>query len=261
MKHFVPLFILLFALLGQGLLLPVFAQETDATAVMMAVENRDVGQDERAEVLMLLIDVKGGKRERKLIRLRRSEGREEQVRLQFQFPPDLRDTALLLHDHSDRDDDRWLYLPTLRKVKRISGAQKYRNFLGTDFTYDELGGREPEEDIHTLEGEELLAGKPVYRIRSVPREKENPYQYRLVWVWQDTPVILKEEYYDRHGRLKKRMQVLKIQTMQGIPTVLEREMVDVQAQHRTVLSLDKLKYNTSVSSKLFHSRKLDRSVR
>lgn len=261
MKYCVSLFMLLAALLVQGLLSPVFAQETDATAIMMAVENRDVGQDERAEVLMVLIDAKGEKRERRLIRLRRSEDREEQVRLQFQFPPDLRDTALLLHDHPDRDDDRWLYLPTLRKVKRISGAQKYRNFLGTDFTYDELGGREPEEDIHTLEGEEQLDGKPVYRIRSEPREKENPYQYRLVWVWKDTPVILKEEYYDRHGRLKKRMQVLKIQTLQGIPTVLEREMVDIQEQHLTVLSFDKLKYNTGVSSRLFHSRKLDRPVK
>ena len=253
-------FFLLFVLLGHSLLMPVFAQGADAMSIMMAVETRDVGQDKRAEVLMVLIDAKGERRERKLIRLRRSEGREEQVRLQFQFPPDLRDTGLLLHDHPDKDDDRWLYLPTLRKVKRISGAQKYRNFLGTDFTYDELGGREPEEDVHTLEAEEQLFGKPVYRIRSVPKEKENPYQYRLVWVWKDMPIVLKEEYYDRHGRLKKRMQVLKIETVQGIPTVLKREMVDVQEQHRTVLSFEKVKYNASISSQLFHPRNLDRPV-
>lgn len=261
MKHIVSLFILLAAFSGYGLLLPVFAQETDAMAIMMAVENRDVGQDERSDVLMLLVDAKGGQRERKLIRLRRSEGREQQVRLQFMFPPDLRDTALLLHDHPDRDDDRWLYLPTLRKVKRISGAQKYRNFLGTDFTYDELGGREPEEDIHTLEAEEQLDGKSVYRIRSTPREKDNPYQYRLVWVWKDTPIVLKEDYYDRHGRLKKRMRVLTVQNIQGIPTIIEREMVDLQEQHHTVLKFDNVKYDTGISARLFHSRKLDRPVK
>lgn len=261
MKRFISLSIFPIALLGAALLQPVFAQNMNATTIMMAVEERDIAQDERAEVVMLLIDAKGAQRERKLIRLRRSEGREEQVRLQFQFPPDLRDTTLLLHDHPDREDDRWLYLPTLRKVKRISGAQKYRNFLGTDFTYDELGGREPEEDTHTLVGEEQLDGKQVYKIRSVPKEKGNPYQYRLVWVWKDSPVVLKEEYYDRHGRLKKCMQVLKMETVQGIPTVLEREMVDLQEQHRTVLRFNKLKYNTGISPRLLHPRKLDRAVK
>jgi len=257
MKVYYLIFITVVQLLSQI----AFAQNNDATDIMMAVEKRDVGQDERADVLMLLIDADGEKRERKLIRLRCSEGREEKVRLQFQFPPDLRDTALLLHDHADRDDDRWLYLPTLRKVKRISGAQKYRNFLGTDFTYDELGGREPEEDIHTLESEEQLDGKAVYRIRSVPKEKENPYEYRLTWVWKNTPVVLKEEYYDRHGRLKKRMQVLKLKTIQNIPTVIKREMVDIPENHRTVLSFNNLKYNTGVSSRLLHPRKLNRPVK
>jgi len=261
MKRFVLHYILWITLIGAGLGQTVFADTTDATAIMMNVDKRNVGQNERADVLMLLIDSKAGQRERKLIRLRLSENREEKVRLQFQFPPDLRDTALLLHDHADKEDDRWLYLPSLRKVKRISGAQKYRNFLGTDFTYDELGGREPEEDIHTLEAEEQIDGKQVYRIRSVAREKNNPYQYRLVWVWKDTPISLKEEYYDRHGRLKKRMKVLKIKTIQGIATVLEREMVDLQEQHRTVLRFNNVKYNTKLSSRLFQPRKLDRPVK
>ncbi|WP_198262930.1 outer membrane lipoprotein-sorting protein [sulfur-oxidizing endosymbiont of Gigantopelta aegis] len=233
----------------------------DALTLMLAEKLRDTGNNERADISMILIDAKGAQRERKLIRLRVSDGREQKIRLQFQFPPDLRDTALLLHDHSDRDDDRWLYLPTLRKAKRISGAQKYRHFLGTDFTYDELGGREPEEDKHQLLGEEILDNKVVYKIKSIPIEQENPYQYRLTWLEKTTSIILKEEYFDRHGRLKKRMLVNNIQSLQGIPTILEREMQDIQQQHRTVLKFSQVKYNTDISSRFFHSRQLDRPIK
>ncbi len=232
----------------------------DAEAIMQAVKWRDIGRDERADVVMLLKDAGVKRRERRLIRLRRTEGREQQIRIQFQFPPDVRDTAFLLHDHADREDDRWLYLPTLRKVKRIAGAQKYRNFLGTDFTYGELGGREPGEDTHTLEGEEMLDGKAVYKIRSVPRESANPYQYRISWVWEKTPVVLQEEYYDRHGRLRKRMRVLDLRPVQGIETVLKREMVDLQEKHRTELIFSGLHYDLGLSASLFEPRSLDRPV-
>jgi len=229
-------------------------------AIMQAVDARDIGRDERAEVLMVMEGPGGERRERRLIRLRRSEGPEQQVRIQFQFPPDVRNTAFLLHDHGSRDDDRWLYLPSLRKVKRIAGAQKYRNFLGTDFTYDELGGREPEEDNHTLEGEETLDGRSVYKIRSVPKESANPYSYRLAWVWKEVPIVLQEEFYDRHDRLRKRMRVLDLRPVQGIETVLKREMVDLQEKHRTELTFSALRYDTGLDAGLFEPRSLDRPV-
>lgn len=244
---------------------PVLAQTLGQSGpagltIMQAVDARDIGSDERAEVSMVLEDTGGERRERRLIRLRRTDGPEQQVRIQFQFPPDVRDTAFLLHDHGERDDDRWLYLPTLRKVKRIAGAQKYRNFLGTDFTYDELGGREPEEDTHTLEGEEVLDGRAVYKIRSVPKEDANPYRYRLAWIWKETPIVLQEEYYDRHDRLRKRMRVLDLQPVQGIWTVLKREMVDLQEKHRTELTFSALRYSAGLDSDLFEPRALDRPI-
>jgi len=228
--------------------------------IMIAVSNRDVGRDERGEVQMVLEDSHGEVRERRLLRLRLTEGTEEKLRIQFLFPPDVRDAAFLLYDHPDRDDDRWLYLPSVRKAKRISGAQKYRNFLGTDFTYDDLGGREPYEDTHVLEGEAVMDGRPVYRLRSTPKESENPYAYRQVWVWKEAPIVLKEEYYDRHDKLRKRMRVLKLDRVQGIWTVRAREMVDVQEQHRTALTFVLVRYNTGLSPDLFREQALDRPV-
>lgn len=244
------------------LLVPSLSQTAPTgEAVMQAVDQRDIGRNEWAEVEMLLEDTKGRQRKRRLIRIRSSKGREEQVRIQFLFPPEVRETAFLMHDHPNRDDDRWLYLPTLRKVKRISGAQKYRNFLGTDFTYDELGGREPEEDTQEMEGEETLKDKAVYRIRSVPKEAGNPYSYRLTWVWKEVPIILKEESFDHHGRLRKRMSVLDLKLVEGIYTVVKREMVDVQEQHRTELTFSGVRYNTNLKSGLFRSPSLVRPIR
>lgn len=228
--------------------------------IMTAVRRRDVERDERAEVRMRIEDRRGEVRERRLLRLRLTEGGEDKIRIQFLFPPDVRDTAFLLHDHPDRDDDRWLYLPSLGKPKRIAGAQKYRNFLGTDFTYDDLGGREPQEDTHTLEGEDAIEGRSAYRIRSVPKETENPYAFRLVWVWKEAPIVLKEEQYDRHGRLRKQARVLKLDPVQGIWTVLEREMADVQERHRTALTFGNLRYNTGLGADLFREQALERPV-
>ncbi len=228
--------------------------------IMTAVRKRDVGRDERAEVRMRIDDSRGEVRERRLLRLRLTEGGEDKIRIQFLFPPDVRDTAFLLHDHLDRDDDRWLYLPSLGKPKRIAGTQKYRNFLGTDFTYDDLGGREPQEDAHTLEGEEVIEGRPAYRIRSVPKEAESPHAYRLSWVWKEAPLVLKEEQYDRHERLRKRMRTLKIESVQGIWTVTEREMANVLEQHRTSLVFTATRYNTGIKPDLFREQALERPV-
>ena len=227
---------------------------------MTAVRKRDVGRDERAEVRMRIEDSRGEVRERRLLRLRLTEGEEDKVRIQFLFPPDVRDTAFLLHDHLDRDDDRWLYLPSLGKPKRIAGTQKYRSFLGTDFTYDDLGGREPQEDAHTLEGEETIEGRLAYRVRSVPKEAESPHAYRLSWVWKETPLVLKEEQYDRHQRLRKRMRSLKIESMQGIWSVSEREMANVLEQHRTVLVFTATRYNTGIKPDLFREQALERPL-
>lgn len=252
-SRLLTLFILLIAA-------PMLQAAPTGEKIMIAVSTRDVGRDERGEVHMVLEDSRGDVRERRLLRLRLTEGTEEKLRIQFLFPPDVRDAAFLLYDHPDRDDDRWLYLPSVRKAKRISGAQKYRNFLGTDFTYDDLGGREPYEDTHVLEGEEVMDGRPVYRLRSTPKEKENPYAYRRAWVWKEAPIVLKEEYYDRHDKLRKRMRVLKLDRVQGIWTVLHREMLDLQEQHRTALTFVSVRYNTGLSPDLFREQALDRPV-
>lgn len=252
-----------FRFLAFPLLLIVAGAAHAATAgeeIMIAVSARDVERDERGEVRMVLEDRHGEVRERRLLRLRLTQGAEEKLRIQFLFPPDVRDAAFLLYDHPDRDDDRWLYLPSVRKAKRISGAQKYRNFLGTDFTYDDLGGREPYEDTHVLEGEEVLDGRLIYRLRSTPKENQNPYAYRRVWVWKQVPIVLKEEYYDRHDNLRKRMRVLKLEPIQGVWTVLAREMMDLQEQHRTALTFDRVRYNTGLSPDLFREQALERPV-
>lgn len=230
-------------------------------AIMTAVKRRDVGRDERAEVRMVLEDAGGDTRERRLLRLRLTQQDQDRIRLQFLFPPDVRDTAFLLLDHSDRDDDRWLYLPSVKRPKRISGAQKYRNFLGTDFTYDDLGGREPHEDQHTLEDEATLDGRAVYLIKSVPKESDNPYAFRRVWVWKDVPIVLQEEYYDRHGQLRKRMRALKLARVAGIWTVVEREMVDLAERHRTGLSFTDVRYNAGLRPDLFREQALARAVK
>lgn len=92
----------------------------------------------------------------------------------FQYPGDVKGTGFLTWDYDDpsRDDDKWLYLPAMKKTRRISGSSaKQDYFMGSDFTYDDMGSRHVDEDTHKLLGEESIGGHKCWQLESVPKDK------------------------------------------------------------------------------------------
>ena len=122
----------------------------------------------------------------------------------FQEPADVRGTAYLAWDYEDagREDDKWLYIPSIRKARRISGASRNEYFMGTDFTYDDMGRRAVDEDTHTLLGEETVLEHPCWKIESVPVNKDDLYTRKVFWVSQRAHLVMQGEYYDRDGLIK-----------------------------------------------------------
>jgi hypothetical protein len=133
------------------------------------------GADMRTRVTMRLVSTGGAERVRELTMARRTlkEGGEQRYFLFFHRPPDVRDMAFLVWKYPGRDDDRWLYVPALKLVRRIAASDKHTSFVGSDFSYEDVSGREPEDDTHRL----LREGRrrtEAYVVESTPKEPGAP---------------------------------------------------------------------------------------
>jgi len=143
--------------------------------VMVMVDEREDGDDRKSVVEMILINHRGKKRIRQMLSCSKDYGKDSKKLMYFQKPFDVKGTSFLSweYDNPEIDDDKWLYMPALRKVRRISGKSVNDYFMGSDFTYDDMGDRNVDEDTHTLKGQELVNGSECRVVESVPVEDLN----------------------------------------------------------------------------------------
>lgn len=126
----------------------------DGVQIAKKVLDRNEGQDASSKIRMLLIDKGGRKRFRSLITVVKQYGDVSKSYIRFTSPADIDGTAFLTWENKDRDDDQFLYLPALQRVRRIVSSQKSNRFVNTDYTYEDLQSRKVEQDTHTILGEE-----------------------------------------------------------------------------------------------------------
>lgn len=216
------------------------------------------GTDMKAKVHMRLISKKGKERTRELtmLRLNKNNG-EQKYYMYFHRPADVRAMTFMVWKYPGKDDDRWLYVPAIKLVKRIAADDKNSSFVGSDFSYEDVSGRDPEEDHHTLKGEESVDGNAVYLLESVPKDPKSAYYSRKVaWIDKETFLPLKEEYYDKRGRLYKTFTANEVQIIQEIPTIIKRTMANAQNGHRTEVAFSEVKYQVGLKDQLFTERYL-----
>ena len=137
------------------------AQEITGLKVIENVYNRSTGQDQEGDLTMSLFNSRGDKRVREIKQYLKEFGDMEKKIVFFVSPADVRNTSFMnwSYDKVAKDDDQWIYLPALKKVKRISSDSKSDYFMGSDFTYDDLGDRHPSSDTHKLLREETVDGE------------------------------------------------------------------------------------------------------
>ena len=215
--------------------------------------------DGKAEVFMRLVNKEGKERIRDftMLRLDKEDGGEQYYYAYFTKPPDVNRTVFMVWKHIDRDDDRWLYLPAIDLVKRISANDKRSSYVGSDFTYEDVSGRHLDDDEHTLLKEDVINAKKAYVIKSIPKDKDEvEFSYRLVWSDKQTFLTLKVEYYNRRGELYKQMIADKIEVIEGTPTVTKATMKDLKGGHYTELEFKKIDYNVGLKKNIFAERYL-----
>ncbi|NOZ74667.1 MAG: outer membrane lipoprotein-sorting protein, partial [FCB group bacterium] len=154
----------------------------------------------------------------------------------------------------------WIYLPALKKVKRISSDSKGDYFMGSDFTYDDLGDRHPSEDTHTILREEVVDGVPTIVVESVPKDEDYMYSRTVTWVVKDTWVGLKKEFYDEDDELLKILTVQKQETFDDVIVLTKVTMTNVQKDQYTIMEFSDVKVNTGIPNNKFTDRMMKRGL-
>ncbi|MFO7998599.1 MAG: outer membrane lipoprotein-sorting protein [Bacteroidales bacterium] len=225
--------------------------------IMEKVYHNPSGDDTRGELTMTLINNRGEQRVRQLSQFIKTDSQVEKKIMFFLSPADVRNTSFMNWSYMDgRADDQWIYLPALKRVRRISSDSKSDYFMGSDFTYDDLGDRHPSQDAHTLLREESLEGKACYVVESVPRESGYIYSKTITWVMKDNYLGLKRAFYDDRGRLLKILTIKNFEKISGFWTILETEMHNVQRDHRTVMIFTNVKKNQGIPDSMFTERRM-----
>ncbi|RMG35580.1 MAG: outer membrane lipoprotein-sorting protein [Gammaproteobacteria bacterium] len=176
----------------------------------------------------------------------------------FLKPADVRGVAVLTRDHPGDKSEQWLYLPALGRVRRISASRKGGRFVGSDVYFEDLRDREVEMDRHRYLGKRKL-GKIVCKVlESVPVDPDNSvYTKRVSWIHPKSLLALRVDFYQAHSsKPVKRLQARRIRKVQGVWTVMDSVMKDLESGHRTRIRYTRVKYNQKLPDGLFTSRSL-----
>lgn len=242
----------------------MFAQETlTGSDVIQKVYDRPTGNDQEGELTMTLINSRGDQRVRRIKQFVKDFGAEEKKIMFFMSPTDVRNTSFMnwSYDEAGRDDDQWIYLPALKKVKRISSDSKSDYFMGSDFTYDDLGDRHPSEDDHKLLREEKFNGEDCYVVESIPKEKEYMYSRTVTWIIKDKWIGLKKEFYDEDEDFLKTLTVKKYEKIKDYWIILHSQMHNILKDHTTDMQLENLQVDIGIPGSTFTDRMMKRGIK
>jgi outer membrane lipoprotein-sorting protein len=222
--------------------------------------------DARSELTMTLSNADGEQRVRKLVTMTKlkPDGINNMRVLRFLAPADIKGTVTLLIEQSGTDDDMWIYLPALKKTRRLVSDNKRDSFIGSDLTFGDLIGHKPADWTSTLLREETLDGKVVYVIESLPKDEavksHTGYSKRLLWIDKNNFTALKTDYWDETGQLLKTIHVSDVRLVdvdRAKWQFMELEAENHQSGHKTVLHFDEYRPNQSLADDLFTPRTLE----
>jgi len=246
----------------------LLADDAKARAIMEKVDARDDGKTLEQDMTMILIDKNGKKRTRNLHSYGKDFGVDEHQIMFFKSPADVKNTSFLTYDYdkASKDDDQWLYLPALKKVKRIPSSDKSGSFMGSDFSYFDMTDRNLEDYDFKLLKETKVRGKEAWMIESTPRNKkvikESGYTKSIVIVRKDNHVVVRVINFMRNGK-KKYMDMKKLHKQNNVWLADEMSMTTKKGKrtlHKTILKFSNIKLNKAINNNMFTTRRLEKGL-
>jgi Outer membrane lipoprotein-sorting protein len=251
---------------------PAAADDPEARAIMEKVDVRNDGDNQTGLMEMILIDKRGKKRIRKISSFFKDKGEDTLKLMFFMHPADVKDTGFLTYDYDDpdRDDDQWLFLPALRKTKRIASSDKSGSFMGSDLNYSDMTDRNLEDYDFTFykkQKETEVRGNKVWIIESTPRNREvieeTGYKKSLLFVRPDIDFVVRVVRWEESGGYVKFVDVKGLEQIDNIWVATEmhiRRKQGKQTVHQTVLRLNDVKFNQALEEDMFTIRRLEKGL-
>jgi len=263
--------ITIFSILISGaLILPEKVFALNGREIMEKVNARDTGDRSITEMEMILIDKKGNKRVRKLKTFGLEKGKDSLSLMFFLSPADVRNTGFLTfdYDESGKDDDQWLFLPALRKTKRIAAGDKSGSFMGSDLNYSDMTSPDLNLYEYTLMKETEVKGQKVWQIKSVPKTKaeaeKSGYSKSVVFIRQDNYVMIRGVRWVHKKKRNKYLDVRKLEKIDGIWVSTELHVTTKSGKktlHKTILKQKNVHFNQDeVNEDLFSIRRLEKGL-
>ncbi len=248
-------------------------EQLTARQVIELADARDDGDTAIADYTLVLIDRRDRQRVRDFTFYRQDEGEDTRTLAHFDSPADIRGTAYLNLDWDDpeRDDDSWLYLPTLQRVKRIASSDKSDAFLGSDFSYADINGFEIAWfDYSFVAQSELVDGADTWVIEATPKpefkeraEDETGYSHMRLWIRKDNYIQARGQAWELRGNRIKFFTSSDIEQIDGIWTVRRMQATTTRngrRQHASVLQVNDVTYNAAIEQQLFTTENMQRGL-
>ena len=246
----------------------LMAEDAKARAIMEKVDARDDGTTVEEDMLMVLIDKNGNERTRNLKTYSKDFGEDEHKTMFFKSPADVKNTAFLtyVYDDSAKDDDQWLYLPALKKVKRIPSTDKSSSFMGSDFSYFDMTDRDLDDYDFKILKEIKVRGHDAWMIESIPNNRkvidESGYEKTIAIVRKDNYVVVRAINFLTNGK-KKYLDLKQIHEESGVWIVDEMTMTTKKGKrvlHKTILTFSDVKLNGTIDDGVFTTRRLEKGL-
>ncbi len=239
------------------------AQSLTGRQIMQKALNKSSWKDMVGQVTLILTNERGQQRIRKIKMFsRKRNANESDMLMRFVAPADVKGTAFLIIEHQNSDDDRYLYLPALRRIKRIASSGKGGNFMSSDFTYYDIGKPKLNDWKYKRLDDEKIDGYDCFKIECLPASeqiaKDTGYGKIIRWIRKDIFVTIRSEYYDRANRLWKILTVPKVENISGVWFQTDMIMKDVQNKHQSEMKFTNIKVNQNIPAQFFSQRYLQR---
>lgn len=244
----------------------IFSQELSGYDI--AKKNHGIAEAKTASysITMTLTDKNGKNRVREMLMRSKDYGETEKSVFIFVTPKDVAGVGYLSFEYEEKADgtkpksDNWLYMPALKKSRRISGSDTNGSFMGSDFTYDDMGDRGLNEDEYELLGEENVNGEACYKINAISKDKSIKNPRRVLYINKENFMLYKCELFDRQNSLQRVLTCSDIKSINGYLTCSFMKIENVQTNHSTSLEMKNIVFDTKLDDNMFTVSALERGI-
>lgn len=238
-------------------------QSLDGEQIVRKADRDHRSRDERGVVEMVLVSEADDQRQLRSMEImgKTGQGEDDSNLVRFLAPPTVRGTAVLTLEATGRADDQWLYLPALRKTKRIASSQRTQRFAGTDFTYEDLRSENFAAWTYRKVDDARVAEADCFAVEAAPKSgDETGYSKRVIFVEKARFLVLKIEFYDKQGRHAKTLTNRDFEQVEGLWRARQSMMEDHQRRTKTIWRFTERQINPGLPDNTFTEATLERGL-